>query len=517
MKKLTLIFLLIPFFVKAQVNYCVTRTSIPTALYNNVHDVTIDLKDIDPASGVIGIRFNNCYNIRIKRTSIHDGTTMGLYFYKCHDVLVDSCSFDKLGAGIIFDNCTGNCKAMYNQFRDMQGASPAVTHAIQYTNCSGAGNEAWYNKIQSAFNSKTGDLISVYKSYGTPTSRIKINRNKIYGGGTDFAFGPAGIILGDKYGDYQEAMDNVLVNTGYAGIQVQGGNHNVVKRDTIFGAVGITWSGLGLKFSNAESTNPTPAGVGDTAYQCVIKWWSGRNVPPKYRDTVYSSANGNQKPALWISQIVNASIDASIIPYPLFQECSLPNISYTTPVTYTVGTAITANTPTNTGGAITSFSISPGLSAGLSFNTSTGSITGTPTAVQSATNYTVVAFGTGGNDTTTVNITMRINAPHISYFPPIRVLIKNNPYSISPTNTGGVASSWSITGTLPTGLSFSTSTGIIGGTPTAVHTIQTYSITATNATGSDSTPLILTVISLSPTHGPAVQKGKVSPIRRPRS
>src|SRR5205085_192043 len=66
------------------------------------------------------------------------------------------------------------------------------------------------------------------------------------------------------------------------------------------------------------------------------------------------------------------------------------------PATYTKGTAITANTPTSSDGAVVSYSVSPALPAGLSLNTSTGVITGTPTAVKATAGYTVTATNTGG-------------------------------------------------------------------------------------------------------------------------
>ena len=67
-------------------------------------------------------------------------------------------------------------------------------------------------------------------------------------------------------------------------------------------------------------------------------------------------------------------------------------LSYTTATAdYTVGTAITPNSPTSTGGAVTSYSVSPALPAGLSLSTSTGIITGTPTAVTATASYTVTA------------------------------------------------------------------------------------------------------------------------------
>jgi uncharacterized repeat protein (TIGR01451 family) len=64
-------------------------------------------------------------------------------------------------------------------------------------------------------------------------------------------------------------------------------------------------------------------------------------------------------------------------------------------------------TPTNTGGSIVSYSISPALPAGMSFNTTTGAISGTPTDAMLPTNYTITGTNTGGS--TSVVITLWIN------------------------------------------------------------------------------------------------------------
>jgi len=65
--------------------------------------------------------------------------------------------------------------------------------------------------------------------------------------------------------------------------------------------------------------------------------------------------------------------------------------------------------------------------------------------------------------------------------------------SLTPTNTGGAATNWSISPTLSTGLAFSTSTGVISGTPTTATAATTYTITATNASGSGTTMVRIAV------------------------
>ena len=75
--------------------------------------------------------------------------------------------------------------------------------------------------------------------------------------------------------------------------------------------------------------------------------------------------------------------------------------------TLTKGTAMTTVTPSNSGGTVTSYSVSPSLPAGLSLDTSTGAISGTPTAITSSATYTVTATNTGGS--TTADVTIEVN------------------------------------------------------------------------------------------------------------
>ena len=72
----------------------------------------------------------------------------------------------------------------------------------------------------------------------------------------------------------------------------------------------------------------------------------------------------------------------------------------------TVNTAITTVTNTSTGGAITSYSISPAAPAGLTFSNSTGQLSGTPTTPQNITFYTITATNTSGSATRTFTLTV---------------------------------------------------------------------------------------------------------------
>lgn len=177
-------------------------------------------------------------------------------------------------------------------------------------------------------------------------------------------------------------------------------------------------------------------------------------------------------------------------------------LTYSTPVSYVINQPITANTPSSTGGLIASYGISPALPAGLSLSTSSGVITGTPTALASAATYTVTGTNAAGSTQATISLEVvpGLTAPsNLSYanasasYPTGYAITSNN-----PTVTGTVQS-WAISPALPAGLVFSTSTGVITGTPTTVTAQATYTVTASNSVGSTQATLTVTVTLGAPT------------------
>jgi DNA-binding beta-propeller fold protein YncE len=160
-----------------------------------------------------------------------------------------------------------------------------------------------------------------------------------------------------------------------------------------------------------------------------------------------------------------------------------------------VGTAITPNNPTSSGGAVTSYNVSPALPAGLTLNTSTGIISGTPTAVTSTASYTVTASNSAGSTTASLSITVNVAAPAgLTYTTGTAVYTVGTPIPAnSPTSSGGAVSAYSVTPDLPAGLSMDDDTGIITGTPTAVTAKASYTVTASNLTGSATATLTITV------------------------
>lgn len=174
------------------------------------------------------------------------------------------------------------------------------------------------------------------------------------------------------------------------------------------------------------------------------------------------------------------------------------SFSYATPQTYTKGTAIAALNPT-VNGSPTSFSVAPALPAGLTLNAANGSITGTPTALQAATAYTVTATNSGGSAIAGISIAVNDVVPSITYPAAAYTFTTGAAISaVTPTATGGPVVTWSISGTLPAGLTFNNTNGQITGTPTAVIAASTHTVTATNSGGNSTAGISITVNDVVP-------------------
>jgi hypothetical protein len=78
-------------------------------------------------------------------------------------------------------------------------------------------------------------------------------------------------------------------------------------------------------------------------------------------------------------------------------------LSYSSPQTYTVGTAITTLSPTVTG-TVASYGVSPALPGGLTLDPASGAISGTPTAPKASAAYTVTATNAGGSTTAALTL-----------------------------------------------------------------------------------------------------------------
>ena len=175
---------------------------------------------------------------------------------------------------------------------------------------------------------------------------------------------------------------------------------------------------------------------------------------------------------------------------------SNPAIPVVTPATRAGTTGSAFSYQIVASNAPTSYAIATGtLPAGLTLNSSTGLISGTPTAAGTSTLGITATNGVGTSASATITITISNPAPPVVT-------------AGSKTGTTNVAFSYQIvasnspttyaiaSGTLPTGLTLDTTTGIISGTPTAIGT-STLGITASNAAGTSAAATVTITISSS--------------------
>lgn len=122
---------------------------------------------------------------------------------------------------------------------------------------------------------------------------------------------------------------------------------------------------------------------------------------------------------------------------------------------------------------------------GITVNSSARTYSGTPTgSAQTIANGLVESLTGASNDNNPSPITVNVATVTISGTPPATATV-GTAYSFTPTTANGSGTkTFALTGTLPAGLSFSTSTGAITGTPTTVQTASGLNITVTDSSGS---------------------------------
>ena len=180
------------------------------------------------------------------------------------------------------------------------------------------------------------------------------------------------------------------------------------------------------------------------------------------------------------------------------------NLAYrTNPVIYTKDEVITPNLPSNTGGLLLTYEVTPSLPIGLSLDRGTGIISGTPTALSTTPkDYTITGTAIGGQ--TSVTLTITVNDQ-----PPSNMAYSLNPAAYTkgvgitanrPAYSGGPALTWAISPSLPDGLSLDAATGFIHGSPAAITPSATYTVTATNSGGSASVDLVIGVNDVPPSN-----------------
>lgn len=100
-----------------------------------------------------------------------------------------------------------------------------------------------------------------------------------------------------------------------------------------------------------------------------------------------------------------------------------------------------------------------------------------------------------------IEATLTVNLPPlpiISYTDPADYRKNTTITSVSASSTGGPISSFSISPSLPLGITFNTTTGVITGTPTVISTRKPYIVTAKNFAGEATATVELAVVDIAP-------------------
>ncbi|MFC5931231.1 putative Ig domain-containing protein [Cryobacterium melibiosiphilum] len=164
----------------------------------------------------------------------------------------------------------------------------------------------------------------------------------------------------------------------------------------------------------------------------------------------------------------------------------------TPPNVATVGTAYAGFTFTATGYPNPTFTVTSGvLPAGLTL-TESGVLAGTPTGLGGEYTFRVAARNTAGLSAAGTLHTIIVSAaPILTADAPTPATV-GAAYTYTYAATGFPAPTFSVTGTLPAGLTLSEE-GVLSGTPTGTGGISDFTVTAVNAAGSDASASTITV------------------------
>ena len=155
-------------------------------------------------------------------------------------------------------------------------------------------------------------------------------------------------------------------------------------------------------------------------------------------------------------------------------------------------TQMTSLATTITGGDITSWEVEPDFPTGLTLGSVNGTIFGTPTVVQSTTQYRIWGNNSGGSHMVYVNITIYDPVVDLQYNPENLTLTRGVAMTNADPIYTGIVDTWTITPSLPAGLTFTN--GVISGTPTVNMTTTLFTVWANNTGGSSNHTLNITIL-----------------------
>jgi hypothetical protein len=256
--------------------------------------------------GTYCIYLNNCSNVTITNCHLANASKYEVYMTgNCKNITMTNCYVTGGVSGVHVEN-SSTIKINSNQLQNINGPFPGGNF-VQFVNVSGGGNQINNNRCEDAAGvGKPEDGLSVYQSNGLPGDSIQVIGNWIRGGQYyNTSGGGAAIVLGDVGGSYQVARNNIVVNGGYVGMQVQGGSHIKMDHNTIYGGV-TPYSNCGLCYGNYSGKASTDVNI---SYNKVKYLKTNGQEMDMWVDTKTAST-----PAGWSTNVGKASISTTILP-----------------------------------------------------------------------------------------------------------------------------------------------------------------------------------------------------------
>ncbi len=222
-----------------------------------------------------------------------------------------------------------------------------------------------------------------------------------------------------------------------------------------------------------------------------VIYWSNILAPGTYTVTVSAS-----------NSVGNVTVDYKII-VNSNGIVTAPNSFMYSPASTTivVGTAGTSAAPTitNGGGSIT-YSLTGTVPTGISISSTSGIISWSSAVAAGTYTLNETATNSAGNTTTTYTLTVKatatVTAPtSLAYNPASASATQGTAgASATPTINNGLGTiAYSLTGTIPTGVSISNTSGVISWANTVAAGTYILNVTATNSAGNTTATYTLTV------------------------
>jgi hypothetical protein len=316
----------------------------------------------------------------------------------------------------------------------------------------------------------------------------------------------------------QSGLSSLLLSTVFGGSSGDsaGGGIRVDQSGNIY-AAGWTFSSDFPVTSDALQSSVSLSGgtsvsfftiLGPGVSNLLYSTYLGGNPAAGYNDGVFAMTLDHNGNAYLVGQTTATNFEttvgsfqtsllgvsnAYVVELTGLQSNLAPTITSTSSAIYTLGVP-GAFTVMASGSPAPSLSESGTLPPGVSFDSTTGILSGTPLASGSYPIVFTASNGVGSN--ATQNFTLAVDESPTLTSANNAIFIIGTLHSFSVTATGFPTPALSESGTLPSGVTFDSGTGVLGGMPTAAGTYP-ITFTAANGVGSNATQSFTLTVSSS--------------------